>query len=207
VTNLRLFEGDSVHYWASPVEAKLCTDEEIILVGAGNSAGQAIVFLAPLVRRLTVLVRGKGLEASMSRYLIDRLKSLDNVDIQVRSELIELHGDQAGALESATVRNNATGTVTRVPVRQVFLFVGAEPNTAWLDGTIALDDKGYILTGLSPADAQAPAPLPLQTSLSRVFAIGDVRSGSTKRVASAVGEGAAVVAQIHSMLGASATTA
>ncbi len=207
VTNLRLFEGDSVHYWASPVEAKLCTDEEIILVGAGNSAGQAIVFLAPLVKRLTVLVRGTGLEASMSRYLIDRIKSLDNVDIQVRSELIELHGDQANALESATVRNNATGTVARVPVRQVFLFVGAEPNTAWLDGTIALDNKGYILTGLSPADAQAPAPLPLQTSLSRVFAIGDVRSGSTKRVASAVGEGAAVVAQIHSMLGASATAA
>jgi thioredoxin reductase (NADPH) len=96
-----------------------------------------------------------------------------------------------------------------VPVRQVFLFVGAEPNTAWLDGTIDLDDKGYILTGLNPADAHAAAPLPLQTSLSRVFAIGDVRSGSTKRVASAVGEGAAVVAQIHSMLGAcaSATTA
>jgi thioredoxin reductase (NADPH) len=109
VTNLRLFEGDSVHYWASPVEAKLCTDEEIILVGAGNSAGQAIVFLAPLVKRLTVLVRGKGLEASMSRYLIDRIKSLDNVDIHVRSELIELHGDPVGALESATVRNNATG--------------------------------------------------------------------------------------------------
>jgi thioredoxin reductase (NADPH) len=207
VTNLRLFEGDSVHYWASPVEAKLCTDEEIILVGAGNSAGQAIVFLAPLVKRLTVLVRGKGLEASMSRYLIDRIQSLDNVAIQVRSELIELHGDQANALESATVRNNATGTVARVPVRQVFLFVGAEPNTAWLNGTIALDDKGYILTGVNPADAQAPALLPLQTSLSRVFAIGDVRSGSTKRVASAVGEGAAVVAQIHSMLGASATTA
>jgi thioredoxin reductase (NADPH) len=207
VTNLRMFEGDSVHYWASPVEAKLCTDQEIILVGAGNSAGQAIVFLAPLVRRLTVLVRGKGLEASMSRYLIDRIKSLDNVEIQVRSELIELHGDAVGSLESATVRNNATETVSRVPVRQVFLFVGAEPNTAWLDGTISLDDKGYILTGLSQADAHTPAPLPLQTSLSRVFAIGDVRSGSTKRVASAVGEGAAVVAQIHSMLGASATTA
>ena len=207
VTNLRQFEGDSVHYWASPVEAKLCTDEEIILVGAGNSAGQAIVFLAPMVKRLTVLVRGKGLEASMSRYLIDRIQSLDNVEIQVRSELVELHGDPVGALESATVRNNATGTVARVPVRQVFLFVGAEPNTAWLNGTIALDDKGYILTGVSPADPQAPALLPLQTSLSRVFAIGDVRSGSTKRVASAVGEGAAVVAQIHSMLGAVSATA
>jgi thioredoxin reductase (NADPH) len=207
VTNLRMFEGDSVHYWASPVEAKLCTDEDIILVGAGNSAGQAIVFLAPLVKRLTVLVRGTGLEASMSRYLIDRIKSLDNVSIQVRSELVELHGDPAGALEGATVRNNATSTVLRVPVRQIFLFVGAEPNTAWLDGTIALDDKGYILTGAGPAEVQGATPLPLQTSLPRVFAIGDVRSGSTKRVASAVGEGAAVVAQIHSMLGATATTA
>jgi len=207
VTNLKMFEGDSVHYWASPVEAKLCADEEIILVGAGNSAGQAIVFLASFVKRLTVLVRGKGLEASMSRYLIDRIKSLDNVTIQVRSELVELHGDPVGALESATVRDNATGTVSRVPVRQVFLFVGAEPNTAWLEGSIALDEKGYILTGLSPADAHTPAPLPLQTSLARVFAIGDVRSGSTKRVASAVGEGAAVVAQIHSMLGAVSATA
>jgi thioredoxin reductase (NADPH) len=165
------------------------------------------VFLAPFVKRLTVLVRSKGLEASMSRYLIDRIKSLDNVTLQVRSELVELHGDPVGALESATVRDNATGTVSRVPVRQVFLFVGAEPNTSWLDGSIALDEKGYILTGLSPTDAHAPAPLPLQTSLARVFAIGDVRSGSTKRVASAVGEGAAVVAQIHSMLGAVSATA
>jgi thioredoxin reductase (NADPH) len=207
VKNLRMFEGDSVHYWASAAEAKLCAEQEIILVGAGNSAGQAVVFLAPYVRRLTMLVRGRGLEASMSSYLIDRIRSLDNVEIQVRSELVELHADTAGALESATVSNNASTVISRVPVRQVFMFVGAEPNTAWLDGCLALDDKGYILTGLSAADTQTPIPPPLQTSLSRVFAIGDVRSGSTKRVASAVGEGAAVVAQIHSVLGASSTTA
>ena len=202
-----MFEGDSVHYWASPVEAKLCTDEDIILVGAGNSAGQAIVFLAPLVKRLTVLVRGTGLAASMSRYP-DRSDQVagqrfDPGPVRARRTARR----RCRRPRSATVRNNATSTVARVPVRQIFLFVGAEPNTAWLDGTIALDDKGYILTGVGPADAQGTAPLPLQTSLPRVFAIGDVRSGSTKRVASAVGEGAAVVAQIHSMLGATATTA
>jgi thioredoxin reductase (NADPH) len=207
ITNLKSFEGDSVHYWASPVEAKLCTGEEIALVGAGNSAGQAVVFLAPHVKRLTMIVRGAGLEASMSRYLIDRIRSLENVDIQIRSEIVELHGDRGGALEGVTVRNRDSGATSSLPVRQVFMFIGAEPNTAWLNGCLALDEHGYILTGLGPAAAQAPAPLPLQTSLSRVFAIGDVRAGSTKRVASAVGEGAAVVAQIHSILGAATTTA
>ncbi|MGB6307781.1 MAG: FAD-dependent oxidoreductase [Steroidobacteraceae bacterium] len=207
VKNLQPFEGRSVHYWASPVEAKLCAEAEIILVGAGNSAGQAVVFLAPYVKRLTVLVRGVGLEASMSRYLIDRIKSLDNVDVRVRSELIELHGDRAGVLEGASVRDNVSATISRLPVHHVFLFVGAEPNTAWLNRCVALDEKGYILTGFTLTDDGVTIPLSLQTSLPRVFAIGDVRSGSTKRVASAVGEGAAVVAQIHSLFGAAVTTA
>jgi thioredoxin reductase (NADPH) len=207
MTNLKQFEGDSVHYWASPAEAKLCAGEEIALVGAGNSAGQAVVFLAPKVKRLTMLVRGNGLEASMSRYLIDRIKMLENVDILVRSEVVELHGDR-GMLESATVRNRTSGETSRILARHLFLFIGAEPNTAWLDGCLALDEKGYVLTGIkNPSDANMPVLLPLQTSLPRVFAIGDVRSGSTKRVASAVGEGAAVVAQIHVMLGAATTTA
>jgi thioredoxin reductase (NADPH) len=144
----------------------------------------------------------------MSRYLIDRIKMLDNVDILVRTELAELHDGPTGVLQGATVRNRDSGTTARLPVRHVFMFIGAEPNTSWLDGCLALDEKGYVLTGLlSAADAPTAALLPLQTSLPRVFAIGDVRSGSTKRVASAVGEGAAVVAQIHSLLGASATTA
>jgi thioredoxin reductase (NADPH) len=206
--NLKPFEGDNVHYWASPVEAKLCAGEEIALVGAGNSAGQAVVFLAPQVKHLTMIVRGNGLEASMSRYLIDRIKMLENVDVLVQSELVELHGDQAGALEGATVRDRASGATSHLPARHLFMFIGAEPNTAWLNGCLALDDKGYILTGPQSATrAQVLAPLPLQTTLPRVFAIGDVRSGSTKRVASAVGEGAAVVAQIHSILGASAMMA
>jgi thioredoxin reductase (NADPH) len=205
IQNLRPFEGNSVHYWASPVEATLCAGAAIALVGAGNSAGQAVVFLAPQVKRLTLIVRGPGLEASMSRYLIDRIKMLDNVDIQVRSEVVELHGNRTGALEGATVRNRATDTASLLPLSQLFLFIGAEPNTAWLDGCVALDEHGYILTGVhSPTAQQGSAPLPLQTSLPRVFAIGDVRSGSTKRVASAVGEGAAVVAQIHSILSAPA---
>jgi thioredoxin reductase (NADPH) len=208
VANMKSFEGDSVHYWASPVEGKLCAGEQIALVGAGNSAGQAAVFLAPQVKRLTMVVRGEGLEATMSRYLIDRIKMLENVEVLVNSELVELHGEPMGYLRGATVRNRRTRATSQLPVRHVFMFIGAEPNTGWLNGCLALDEKGYILTGpLSENRETVQAHLPLQTSLPRVFAIGDVRSGSTKRVASAVGEGAAVVAQIHSILGSSVTAA
>jgi thioredoxin reductase (NADPH) len=208
VANLKQFESYSVHYWASPIEAKLCAGEEIALVGAGNSAGQAVVFLAPQVKRLTLIVRGNGLEASMSRYLIDRIKLLENVRVLVRTELVDVQGDQEGALEGVTVVDRDSGLTSRLPARHVFVFIGAEPNTAWLDGCLALDEKGYIITGLQSSTAtRLPSYLPLQTSLPRIFAIGDVRSGSTKRVASAVGEGAAVVAQIHSLLGASVTAA
>jgi thioredoxin reductase (NADPH) len=208
ITNLKSFEGDSVHYWASRAEGNLCAGEEIAVVGAGNSAGQAVVFLAPQVKRLTMIVRGAGLESSMSRYLIDRIRMLDNVDILIRSEVIDLHGEKATGLKGATIRNRDSGAASYLPVRHVFMFIGAEPNTAWLDGCLALDEKGYILTGQqSPVGAQMSATLPLQTSLPRIFAIGDVRSGSTKRVASAVGEGAAVVAQIHTILGGATTTA
>jgi thioredoxin reductase (NADPH) len=208
IANMKPFEGDSVHYWASPVEGKLCAGEEIALVGAGNSAGQAVVFLAPQVKRLTMIVRGEGLEASMSRYLIDRIRMLENVEVLVNSELAELHGEPMGYLHGATVRNRRTRSMSQLAIRHVFMFIGAEPNTAWLNGCLALDEKGYILTGSRNGNgATAQAYLPLQTSLPRVFAIGDVRSGSTKRVASAVGEGAAVVAQIHSVLGALTTAA
>jgi thioredoxin reductase (NADPH) len=208
VSDLRSFEGDSVHYWASPAEAKLCTGAEVALVGAGNSAGQAAVFLAPHVKRLTMIVRGGGLEASMSRYLIDRIRALGNVDILVGAELAALHGEQAGHLEAVTIRNRASGATQQLPIRQLFMFIGAEPNTAWLDGCVELDDKGYVVTGAqSAAHTTRATRYVLQTSLPRVFAIGDVRGGSTKRVASAVGEGAAVVAQIHSFLGASTTSA
>jgi thioredoxin reductase (NADPH) len=202
ITNLKSFEGDGVHYWASRAEGALCAGEEIALVGAGNSAGQAVAFLAPQVKRLTMIIRGTGLESSMSRYLIDRIRMLDNVDIMSRSEIVELHAERDGLLDGASIRNRDTATLSYLRVRHVFMFIGAEPNTAWLDGCLGLDEKGYILTGQrNPAKAPMPAALPLQTSLPRVFAIGDVRAGSTKRVASAVGEGAAVVAQIHSVFG------
>jgi thioredoxin reductase (NADPH) len=206
VSDLRSFEGDSVHYWASPAEARLCAGEEVALVGAGNSAGQAAVFLAPHVKRLTMIVRGSGLEASMSQYLIDRIGMLGNVDILVGSELASLHGEQKGRLAAVTIRERKSGATRELPVRQLFMFIGAEPNTGWLDGCVELDEKGYVVTGTQGvAGMSTAARYPLQTSLPRVFAIGDVRGGSTKRVASAVGEGAAVVAQIHSFLGASSS--
>ena len=208
IANLRDFEGAGVHYWASPVESKLCAGEDVVLVGAGNSAGQAAVFLAPHVERLYLMVRGEGLEASMSRYLIQRIAALDNVDIHVRHELAELHGTRLGGLEGATFTDRESGAMRHFPVRHVFMFIGAEPNTGWLNSCVALDDKGYVVTGAAALAGDKPTvALPLETSLPRVFAIGDVRSGSTKRVASAVGEGAAVVAQIHSVLGGARTNA
>jgi thioredoxin reductase (NADPH) len=207
VPELSSFEGGNVHYWASPAEAKLCAGAEVALVGAGNSAGQATAFLAPQVKRLTMIVRGGGLEATMSRYLIDRIRMLSNVEVVVQSEVAALHGNAASGLEGVTLKDRRTGGTQALSSRQLFLFIGAEPNTGWLNGCVALDDKGYILTGAARSVDGAPAQYPLQTSMPRVFAIGDVRAGSTKRVASAVGEGAAVVAQIHAFLGAAATAA
>jgi thioredoxin reductase (NADPH) len=210
IADLARFEGTSISYWASPVEAKLCGGEEVALVGGGNSAGQATVFLAPKVKRLHLIVRGPGLEASMSRYLIDRIAALPNVELHVRTEIVGLEGDQTGGLSAGMFRDRATGTVCTKPLRHLFLFIGADPNAAWLDGCVAVDKKGFIVTGTRFADnAGSPqrSVLPLETSLPGIFAIGDVRAGSTKRVAAAVGEGAAVVAQIHGVLGAATTQA
>jgi len=195
IENLSAFEGAGVSYWASPVEAKLCEGEEVALIGAGNSAGQAVVFLAPKVKRLHLIVRGEGLEASMSKYLIDRIKALPNVEMRTRSEVISLAGDKGQGLEKAVFRDNRTAQNHVCALRHLFLFTGADPNTGWLEGCTDLDPKGFVVTGESAA-------LSLQTSLPNVFAIGDVRCGSTKRVAAAVGEGAAVVAQIHTVLAA-----
>jgi thioredoxin reductase (NADPH) len=185
------------------VEAKLCEGEEVALVGAGNSAGQAVVFLAPKVKHLHLIVRGKGLEASMSRYLIDRISALPNVTLHAGSEVVALEGDVTNGLRAATFRDRGSGATHACDMRHLFLFIGAEPNAAWLAGCVAVDKKGFIVTGgACPhfADAARRSALPLETSMPGVFAIGDVRAGSTKRVAAAVGEGAAVVAQIHSVL-------
>ena len=203
IENLSSFEGASVSYWASPVEAKICAGEEVALVGGGNSAGQAVVYLAPKVKRLHLIVRAAGLESSMSRYLIDRIAALPNVELHVGKEVIALEGDEAGGLSAAVFRERATGATHVCHPRHLFLFIGADPHTGWLNGCVALDEKGFVVTGLrcpKSAAALGRPILPLETSLPGVFAIGDVRAGSTKRVAAAVGEGAAVVAQIHSVL-------
>lgn len=197
IANLAEFEGRGISYWASPIEARLCAGEEVALVGGGNSAGQAIVFLAPQVRHLHLIVR-RSLSETMSQYLIDRIAALPNVQIHVGSEVVALEGDPATGLESAEFRNLADGTSRRLALHHLFLFIGADPNTDWLKDCVDTDDKGFIVTG---GGARS-----LETSLPGVFAIGDVRAGSTKRVAAAVGEEAAVVAQIHALLAERSTT-
>jgi thioredoxin reductase (NADPH) len=203
VSNLDQFEGSSVHYWASPLEAKLCAGQEVALVGAGNSAGQAAVYLASQVAKVWLVIRGKSLDASMSRYLIDRIKSLPNIEVVVRSEIFELEGED-GQLRAVRCRNLDTGEEHGCEISHLFLFIGAAPNTAWLaQCRVELDNHGFVRTGqdLSP---ETPT---LQTSRHGVFAIGDVRAGSVKRVAAAVGEGAQVVAAIHAYLAEPVTTA
>jgi len=204
IANLSMFEGAGISYWASPVEAKLCEGEEIALIGGGNSAGQATVFLAPKVKRLHLVVRGDGLEASMSRYLIDRIKALRNVELHTKTEIVALEGDQVRGLTGAVCQCETTGETHACPLRHIFLFIGADPNANWLEQCVDVDGKGFVITGSKFAvgnGAIGRPPLPLETSNPHVFAVGDVRAGSTKRVAAAVGEGAAVVAQIHIALG------
>ncbi len=205
IANLDLFDGAGVSYWASPLEARLCAGEDIALVGAGNSAGQAVAFLAPKVRSLHLVVRAGGLQASMSRYLIDRIAALQNVTLHTQTEVSALQGDAETGLAGASFRNRTTGKTWTGPLRHLFLFIGADPNTDWLsDCSITLDAKGFVTTGGEPqGDAWASAsrrPSPLETSMPGIFAIGDVRAGSTKRVAAAVGEGAQVVAALHGVL-------
>ena len=204
IPNVTAFEGAGVSYWASAVEAKLCEGEEVALVGGGNSAGQAVVFLAPKVKHLHVGVR-RPLEATMSRYLIDRIAALPNVSVYTGVEVVALEGDQAGTLCKTTFRGLNSGKFWTYPMRHLFLFIGAEPNGDWLARRVAVDGKGFVITGDGFAPTDQPigrAPLPLETSVAGVFAIGDVRAGSTKRVGAAIGEGAAVVAQIHVALAA-----
>jgi len=196
IPNLEAFEGASVHYWASPLEAKLCAKQEVALVGAGNSAGQAVVYLANQATKIWLLVRGDDLAAGMSRYLVDRIRGLPNVEVLTRTSVTGLEGHD-GLLEAIRWRRGASGEEVRRPIQHLFLFIGAEPNTDWLSGSgVALDAKGFVLTGADTTNKLRP----LETSREGVFAIGDVRSGSVKRVAAAVGEGAQVVATLHAYL-------
>jgi thioredoxin reductase (NADPH) len=193
IGNLDAFEGSHVHYWASALEARLCGGQEVALVGAGNSAGQAVVFLASRVKKVWLLMRGKKLEDSMSQYLVERIAALDNVEVVAETEICALEGKD-GKLTGIRWRHRPSGKETSRPVRHVFLFIGAEPNTDWLKSSgVKVDKKSFVCTGAELGENH-PA---LETSKPGVFAIGDVRSGSTKRVAAAVGEGAQVVAALH----------
>jgi thioredoxin reductase (NADPH) len=196
VSNVDEFEGASVHYWASPLEAKLCSEREVALVGGGNSAGQAAVYLAAHAKKVWLIIRGPSLEATMSKYLIERIENLPNVELVNESEVIALEGE-GGALRSIDWKHRKSGVETQKPISQLFLFIGAAPNTDWLASSgIRRDDKGFVITG-EAVDRDCHA---LETSRRGVFAIGDVRAGSVKRVAAAVGEGAQVVAAVHAFL-------
>ncbi|WP_043288192.1 FAD-dependent oxidoreductase [Paraburkholderia oxyphila] len=198
IDGLAGFEGRGVYYWASPIEAKLCAGQDVVLVGGGNSAGQAAAYLATHARRVHVLVRGAGLEATMSQYLIKRLAASPNIEVWARTRVERLEGEEYGL---TAVHCMSPQGPCSIRTRHLFLFTGADANTQWLRGCdVALDDKGFVLTGQGDPGHPQSAVLSLETSLPRVFAIGDVRSSSIKRVAAAVGEGAAVVAQIHSVL-------
>jgi thioredoxin reductase (NADPH) len=206
IPGVERFQGTGVYHAATHLEAQLCGGEEVAVVGGGNSAGQAVVFLARAVRHVHMLVRGPSLAESMSRYLIRCIEELPNVTIRTRTRIVALEGSDR--LEAVRWRNEATGEEERRAIRRVFLMIGADPNTAWLGGCVALDAKGFVKTGndLSAEDlskARWPlgrSPYPLETMLPGVFAAGDVRAGSVKRIASAVGEGAACIHQIHRVL-------
>jgi thioredoxin reductase (NADPH) len=195
VPGLEEFEGASVHYWASPIEAQLCLGEGVALVGGGNSAGQAAVYLAGHAAHVTMIVR-KPLAATMSAYLVDRIAELANVEVVTGAEIVALSGEQ-GRLAEIAWRDLASGAETRRAVCQLFSFIGAEPNTDWLAASgLRVDSRGFVCTG---ADAEEDR-LPLETSRRGVFAVGDVRADSVKRVAAAVGDGAQVVASVHAYL-------
>jgi thioredoxin reductase (NADPH) len=205
--NLERFEGSGVYYGASVLEAQRCATDDVIVVGGGNSAGQAAVFLAQTSHHVHILIRGQSLAASMSNYLIRRIEESSNITLHTLSEIVELCGTRS--LEGVVWRD-ATGARTALPIQHVFSMTGAQPNTEWLQGCLDLDEKGFILTGYSgcpelPGGVTAPGSRlrpksEYETSLPRVFAVGDVRSGSMKRVAAAVGEGSACISLVHRVL-------
>lgn len=193
IENLAAFEGRGVWYWASPFEAELCARQEVILVGGGNSAGQAAVFLAAHAARVRMLVRGPGLAASMSSYLVERIAATANIEVMTETEIVALEGTPEVGLERVRWRSRRDGAETTAPVANVFVFIGADPATEWLVGCgVELDPHGFVITGAAAS--------PLASSVPGVFAVGDVRLGSAKRVGSAIGEGAQVVAALHSFL-------
>jgi thioredoxin reductase (NADPH) len=205
IANLAQFEGQGIYYGATYMESQLCEEEEIIVVGGGNSAGQAAVFLAQTARKVHILVRSHQLAETMSRYLVQRIEENPVIELHHKTEIVGLAGDTH--LEQVTWQDKSTGQTSVHDIRHVFIMAGASPRTEWLKGCITLDDKGFILTGRDldtangdAAPAKARTPYMLETSLPGVFAVGDVRSGNVKRVASAVGEGAIAVHLVHRAL-------
>ena len=198
IENLATFEGRGVWYWASPLEARLCHSQEVIVVGGGNSAGQAAVFLAGHAGKVRMMIRGPRLAATMSRYLADRIAAIANIEVETDTQVVALHGTPEIGLEEVRWSSHRTGREARAPIRHVFFFVGADPATRWLaDCGIDLDRNGFVITGRGSS--------PLVSNVPGVFAIGDVRVGSVKRVGSAIGEGAQVVAALHDFLADSST--
>jgi thioredoxin reductase (NADPH) len=204
--NLSRFEGAGVYYGATFIEAQVCQASGVIIVGGGNSAGQAAVFLSQTAKHVHILIRSARLADTMSRYLIRRIEQSKNITLHPHTEIIALEGD--ARLERTRWRNNQTGEIEVHDVRHVFVMTGASPNTSWLEGCLRLDEKGFIRTGpdLNPDDLSAGGwplvrrPYLLETSLPGVFAVGDVRSGNVKRVASAVGEGSIAIHLVHKVL-------
>jgi thioredoxin reductase (NADPH) len=206
VPNLSRFEGVGVYYGATQVEAMLCQGEDVIVVGGANSAGQAAIFLSEARRRVCMLIRGAGLSDTMSRYLIRRIEETPNIELKTNTRIVALEGSKD--LECVTWKDEADGRLTTVPVRHVFMMTGANPNTGWLENCVALDEKGFIKAGpdLLPSDLALSRwplhrpPLLFETSRPGVFAVGDVRAGSVKRVAAAVGEGSVCIQLVHKVL-------
>ncbi len=196
VSNYEKFEGQGIHYAATWIEGNLCSGEEVAVIGGGNSAGQAAVFLAQQAGHVHILVRGEGLAATMSEYLIGRINASPKITLHPHTEVTALEGRRL--LESVTWTNNKTGESETRPISNLFVMIGAVPNTDWLDGCVALDRGGFVITG---RDSEGMAlPSPYATERSGIYAVGDVRSGSTKRVASGVGEGSVVISAVHQYL-------
>ncbi len=202
IESLDKFEGRGVWYWASPIEARLCAEQEVILVGGGNSAGQAAVFLSGHARKVHMVIRGGGLGASMSRYLIERIEATPNIELLFNTEVVGLEGSEDISLERVRLRSRLAAEEQTIDIRNLFLFVGADPATDWLNGCgVMVDRGGFVVTGAQCKRNDGQSGSLLETSVPGVFAVGDVRSGSVKRVGGAIGEGAQVVAALHGFLG------
>ena len=203
IASLADFEGRGVWYWASPIEARLCTEQEVVLVGGGNSAGQAAVFLSGHARKVNMVIRGGGLAASMSRYLIERIEASANIELIFNAEITGLQGAKGGLLNQVRWQSRLAPGESTFDTNNLFLFVGADPATGWLEGCgVTVDRAGFVVTGAQNGGGHPVSVL--ETSVPGVFAVGDVRSGSVKRVGGAIGEGAQVVAALHGYLNDSA---